>query len=109
TLRLDGFVSVNAPYAGGEFITKPLLFEGRKLTLNISTSAVGSVKVEIQDAGGKPLAGFAAEDCIEIWGDEIARTVAWKGGTDVSKLAGRPVRLRFVMKDADIYAFRFVP
>jgi len=61
TLRLDGFVSVNAPYAGGEFITKPLLFEGRKLTLNISTSAVGSVKVEIQDAGGKPLAGFAAE------------------------------------------------
>jgi len=109
TLRLDGFVSVNAPYAGGEFVTKPLLFDGRKLTLNVSTSAVGSVKVEIQDAGGKPITGFAAEDCIEIWGDEIARTVAWKGGTDVSKLAGRPVRLRFVMKDADIYAFRFVP
>jgi hypothetical protein len=24
------------------------------------------------------------------------------------KLAGRPVRLRFVMRDADIYAFQFV-
>lgn len=109
TLRLDGFVSVNAPYAGGEFVTKPMVFSGRKLTLNVSTSAVASVKVEIQDALGKPLPGFAMDDCIEIWGDELARTVAWKSGTDVSKLAGRPVRLRFVMKDADIYAFRFTP
>lgn len=108
-LRLDGFVSAYAPYAGGECVTKPLVFDGRKLALNVSTSAVGSVRVEIQNVDGKPSPGFALDDCIEIWGDELARVVAWKGGTDVSKLAGRPVRLRFVMKDADIYAFQFVP
>ena len=45
---------------------------------------------------------------VEIIGDEIARTVAWQGGADVSRLAGRPVRLRFVMKDADLFSMRFL-
>jgi hypothetical protein len=107
TLRLDGFVSVNAPYKGGEMVTRPLVFKGRELLLNVSTSAVGSVKVEIQDATGKPMPGFALDDCIEIWGDEIERIVAWKGGHEVSKLAGKPVRLRFVMHDADLYSICF--
>jgi hypothetical protein len=34
-------------------------------------------------------------------GDQIEQTVSWKSGSDVSGLAGTPVRLRFVMKDAD--------
>ena len=38
---------------------------------------------------------------------EISRVVAWKGGPDVSQLTGRPVRLRFAMKDADLFALRF--
>ena len=37
------------------------------------------------------------------------RTVTWKGGRDLSSLNGEPVRLRFVVKDADLYSFRFVP
>lgn len=108
-MRLDGFVSVNAGYAGGEFVTKPLVFAGRTLLLNVSTSAVGSIRVEIQGADGKPVPGFALEECPEIWGDEIERVVAWKGGTDVGSLAGKTVRLRFAMKDADVYAFRVKP
>ncbi|HPD32305.1 MAG TPA: hypothetical protein PLL20_20105 [Phycisphaerae bacterium] len=107
TMRLDGFVSVNAPYEGGEFVTKPLVFEGSKLVLNMSTSAVGSVKVGIEDADGQPIPGLGLNDAVEIWGDEIERIVNWKGGPDVSRLAGKPVRLRFVMKDADLYSIRF--
>jgi len=109
TLRLDGFVSVNAPYAGGEFVTRPLVFEGGNLVINYATSAVGSVKVEVQDAGGKPIPGFTLDDAVEIWGDEIERIVAWKDGYDVGRLAGRAVRLRFAMTDADLYAIRFKP
>jgi len=37
-----------------------------------------------------------------ISGDAIERAVAWKGGPDVAKLAGKPVRLRLVIKDADL-------
>lgn len=98
---------MNAAYAGGELLTKPLKFAGRTLTINFATSAVGSVRVEIQDAAGKPIPGFAAADCLEAIGDEIERTVRWKEGEDVSSLAGQPVRLRCVMKDADLFALRF--
>jgi hypothetical protein len=108
-LRVDGFVSVNALYNGGEMLTKPFIFKGTKLLINYSTSAVGSIKVEIQDQGGTAISGFSLAEATEIYGDEIERAVSWKHGTDVSRLAGRPIRLRFVMKDADLYSMRFVP
>ena len=107
TMRTDGFVSVNSGFRGGEFTTRPLTFTGRELELNYSTSAVGSIKVEIQDAEGQALPGFGLDDFPEKFGDEIDGKVSWNGGGDVSALAGKPVRLRFVLKDADIYAFKF--
>ncbi len=109
TLRVDGFVSVNAPYGGGEMVTKPLVFDGKHLVMNYSTSAAGSVRVEVQDAAGKAIDGYALNDCPEIYGDELEQAVAWKGGGDVGKLAGKPVRLRLVMKDTDLYSIRFAP
>jgi hypothetical protein len=109
TLRTDGFVSVQVTYAGGEFVTRPLTFQGRELVLNYATSAVGSVRVEIQDAAGQPLPGHSLADGPEIYGDELERAVSWASGSDVSALAGQPIRLRFVMKDADLYSLRFRP
>jgi len=107
TMRIDGFVSMHAPLSGGEFTTKPLVFDGKDLVLNFSTSAAGSIRIEIQDADGNPLDGFALADAPEIFGDALDRVASWKGGRDLAALAGKPVRLRFVMKDADLYAFRF--
>ena len=66
------------------------------------------MRVEIQDAQGKPIDGFSLADCPEMIGDRIDQAVTWKSGTDVSSLAGKPVRLRFRMKDADLYSFQFV-
>ena len=63
--------------------------------------------MEIQDEKGKPIPGFSLDQCPEIIGDEISRIVSWEAGSDVGGLAGRPVRLRFVMKDADLYSLRF--
>jgi hypothetical protein len=37
----------------------------------------------------------------------LDRAVQWKGDAALERLAGTPVRLRFVMKDADLYALRF--
>jgi len=109
TIRRHGFASVNAPYAGGEFTTRPVIFSGRRLVLNYSTSAVGSVRVEIQRASGEPVEGRALEDMEPLYGDELDAVVAWRGGDDLAALAGRPVRFRFVMKDADIFAVRVAP
>lgn len=108
TLRMDGFVSVQAPLAGGELLTKPIVFSGDRLTLNFSSSAAGDVRVEIQDESGKPFPGFALEDCLPVFGDELERTVVWKKGVDVSELSGKTVRLRIQLRDADLYAFQFI-
>ena len=106
-LRVDGFVSIHAPYGGGELITKPFKFSGNHLELNFATSAAGGLRVEIQDENGVPQAGYALGEFPEMIGDDVARTIAWSGGGNVSKLAGKTVRLRIAMKDADLYSFRF--
>jgi len=107
TLRMDGFVSVSAPRAGGELVTKPLIFSGSRLVINFSTSAAGEVKVELQDSAGHPLSGYSQEECHAVFGDAIERMVSWKKGNDLAELAGRAVRLRFILKDADLYSIRF--
>jgi len=107
TLRLDGFVSVQAPFSGGELITKLLTFSGSTLTVNYATSAAGSLQVEIQDPEGQPIPGYSLADCPEVIGDQIERVISWKGTSNLKPLAGRPVRLRFVLRDADLYSLRF--
>jgi hypothetical protein len=109
TVRPDGFVSACAPGKGGEFMTKPVTYDrdGAELVLNYSTSAAGSIRCEILDEGGAPLPGYTLQDCAEIFGDDIERAVVWRDGSAVKGLAGRPIRMRFVMKDADLYAIRF--
>jgi len=106
-LRLDGFVSVHAGYEQGEMITKPFVFSGKELTINYATSAAGTVLVEIQDEAGQPIPRYSLADCPEIFGDHIERVVSWNDGMDVSTLAGRSVRLRFVLQDADLYSIQF--
>lgn len=109
TLRIDGFVSLWGPARGGEMLTRPLSFDGGNLTLNAATSAAGSIQVEIQDGEGQPIPGYALADCPEIFGDDLAHVVRWREGGDVRPLSGKTVRLRFVLKDADLYSFQFVP
>ena len=109
TLRVDGFVSANAPLKGGELITRPFTFDGGALSLNVGTSAAGSVRVELQDGDGKALKGYTLRDCDEIYGDYLDRMVTWKGQADVRGLAGKPVRLRFALSDSDLYSLQFTP
>lgn len=106
-LRTDGFVSVHADVPGGEFVTHPLVFDGDRLVMNFSTSAAGSIQVELLDAGRNPLPDFTLSDCPEIFGDSTEQPVSWTIGSNLRRFAGQPVRLRFVLKDADLYSIRF--
>ena len=107
TLRLDGFVSARAKLSGGGLITKPLTFSGKELSLNFSSSAVGGVTVAITNADGSAIPGFGLEDCPPLFGDSVDRVVQWKNGRDVSALAGKPVRLQFSLRDADLFSYQF--
>ena len=104
-MRLDGFVSADTGYEEGELVTKPFVFEGDRLEMNVRASGGGSVRVEVLDEKGKPIEGFAREDSDFLIGDSVAMT--WGDGKGVARLAGRPVKLRFIMKESKLYAFRF--
>src|SRR5260370_23063006 len=82
TLRLDGFSSVHAPYTGGEMLTRALIFAGKELEINYATSAAGSIRVELQDASGKPETGFTPPDSTGSIGTPIAPVGACKPGSD---------------------------
>lgn len=103
-LRLDGFASAHAGYRPGTLLTKPITFQGRQLELNFATSAAGSVQVEVLDD-----TGAVRTTSQPLIGDAIDRVVAWSDRFDLAALADRPVRLRFTLKDADVYALRFIP
>ena len=88
---------------------RPLLaFTGSELAINVDTSATGIVRCELLDRAGAPVNGYSLDDCDRIHtANEINRVVRWQGQSDVSKLAGKTIRLRFVYRDADLYAFQF--
>jgi len=106
-LRVDGFASAFAPLEGGEMLTKPLVYTGSRLLLNYSTSAGGSLRVELQNGDGRPLAGCSLEDSPAIFGDAIEQEVLWKAPPDLRQWAGQTVRLRVELRDADLFALRF--
>jgi hypothetical protein len=85
-------------------ITKAFVLEGDHLALNYSTSAAGGIRIEVQTAAGEPIPGYTLEECPLMIGDTIDRTVAWAAHSDLRALNGQAVRLRFVMKDADLFA-----
>ena len=110
TFRPDGFVALtaltDAGQAEGEAVTRPLTFTGKSLVLNYRTKQNGSIQVELQDADGKPIGPFTV-DAGTLRGDHLAAKVSWGANSDVGQLAGKPLRIRFVLKDAELFSFRF--
>ena len=107
SIRPWGFVSVHAGFGGGEMVTQPLVFKGKSLHLNYSTSAIGSIQIELQNENGQTLSGFALNDMTPLFGDELDGSITWGKSGDLSRFVGRPVRLRFLLKDADVFSMRF--
>jgi hypothetical protein len=106
--RLDGFISADADYTGGELLTPPVVFSGKYLQLNLDTSAGGTAMVELQDGSRTPIPGFTLEDADRLNGNSVRMQATWGARADIGFLSGKPIRIRFVMKNARLYAFQFV-
>lgn len=131
--RLDGFVSIDSPYEKEVYIkTKPFVFQGDRLELNINTGAVGYTQVGFVDQNGEPISGYSVDDCIYINGDLISAEVEWiqnrdefpdvrigegestevfknlKTTKDVSPLQGKVVQLVFRMRGSKLYSMQFI-
>jgi hypothetical protein len=103
-LRLDGFVSIDAGEEEGTLTTKPFVFLGDTIEVNANAEG-GSLVVEALDAEGEPIEGFAEADAEAIRSDSVRHAAAWNGNADCHVLQGRPIRLRFHMKNTKLYSF----
>ncbi|MFN0168840.1 MAG: hypothetical protein ACKV22_20635 [Bryobacteraceae bacterium] len=105
-LRLDGFVSLDAGDAGGTVLTKPIVVDGDNLRINLDASK-GDVRAEILDAAGnRALPGYTMKESVAARGDHVDAELRWRTAR-ISALKGRTVRLRFALRNASLYAFRF--
>ncbi len=102
TLRLDGFFSLRADFAGGEAVTLPFTVGEGDLYLNFATSGAGGVRLSLLDEAGLLIEGYQS---YEMFGDSTHRRVEFE--KPLSALRGRRVCIRFALKDADIYSFCF--
>jgi len=107
--RLDGFVSIDAPYESyGEIVTKPLRFTGGELALNINTDAHGYATVALLDEEFRPISGFGHDNSVFINGNHTEIIAEWLNGrSDLSGLEGKIVRVSVRMKGAKLYAMQF--
>ncbi|MEX0679424.1 MAG: hypothetical protein WD063_20275 [Pirellulales bacterium] len=103
TLRLDGFVSVDA-LGEGTLTTRPIVFLGDTLVVNANAEG-GAVVVDALDLEGRPIEGFTAADCTPITTDSVRHVIAWKGNPDCHVLQARPIKLRFHLQAAKLFAF----
>jgi len=106
-IRLDGFVSLDSDYAGGSVVTKPLTFKGDQLNLNVETGVAGEARVELLDRYSRPITGCSLTDSDPVKGNFLEKTVTWNDHSDISRFAGKPVKLHFFLRDAKLYAFEF--
>jgi hypothetical protein len=97
----------------GKVLTRVLSFDGSYLYVNMTAakhnwgSGPAEVKVEILDSAHTPIPGFTLEEA-----DTLAATgrhrVTWKGRAEVGKLSGKPVQLRFTVRNAKLNFFQFL-
>jgi len=107
-MRRDGFASMQAGDEEGVLTTRPVVFKGRYLFVNVNTVR-GTLTVEVLDREGKVIAPFNRDACASISVDKTLHAVNWKGAEDLSALAGQVVRFRFYLKNGDLYAFWVSP
>ncbi|MBC7287304.1 MAG: hypothetical protein H5T86_04505 [Armatimonadetes bacterium] len=94
-------VALEAPERG-EFTTKPLAVDARRLRINAVTQRAGSILLEVAGVPGRSFA-----DCDPIIGDHYRKSVTCKGQEDLGVSKETPVVLRFRLDKAKIFGLDF--
>ena len=107
-LRQDGFVSMDAGAEEGRITINEEQLDGHELVINATTASAGFVAAEILSSDGAPSPGRAAADCDRFAGDDLAHRVTWRGKGAADLPAGT-YSIRFMLRDASLYSYAFIP
>ena len=107
-LRRDGFASMYADGNQGQLTTRPVMFSGKYLFVNIDADK-GELQVEVLDEQGKVIEPFCRDNCLPVGTDKTIQPIVWKKAKDLSGLAGKPIRFRFYLTSGCLYSFWVSP
>ncbi|MEF3302579.1 discoidin domain-containing protein [Paenibacillus sp. GYB003] len=105
--KRDRFVAAEAGDGEGTLTTKPVSFSGGQLVVNASVADGGYLLAELLEPDGTVIPGFGAGDCLPVRGDSLGHRIEWTGRKSAAAWAGRAVKLRFIMKRAELFAYKF--
>lgn len=103
-LRRDGFASMDTDGNTGRLTTRPLVFNGKQLFVNVDAPN-GILRAEVLDMDGNPIEPFTLTNSIPYTGNSTIAQIGWNGVEDISVLAGKPVRLHFELTRGSFYSF----
>jgi hypothetical protein len=118
TLPADRYVGLLAGPNLGTLVTRPVVFSGSKLLVDMAASLPGKashsltqrkfdeadLRVAVLDEWGGDIAGLGLADCKMLSGRGV-QEANWNGG-DLRALEGKAVRLRFEYRSAALYGFQ---
>ena len=105
TIRIDGFCSLKAEEKEGWLVTKPVVITGRFLAVNVSVRE-GYLEAEIVKPNGEQIPGFSRKDFDRVENEDVTyRKLTWQRKSDLKAITGKPVRVKFYLKNAEIYSF----
>lgn len=117
SLRPGQLVSQEAGDRPGYLLTREVVLDGSELRLNTLARGLNYaeqwIRVEIArrpELGGhrdhgQAIEGFELEACDPLHGTRTDAPVTWAGNGDLSSLAGKPVYLRFEVKNMGLCGF----
>ena len=101
------------PRSFGQLVTRSFSFSGSRLHLNTTRAPIaagpghGEVRVELLTFNHRKIEGFTFDDADPITESGLDQVVSWRGESDLSRLAGQPIKLRFYLKNSKLYSFQF--
>lgn len=103
-LRRDGFASMDADSESRTLTTRTVQFTGTHLFVNADVPD-GELRVEVLDEHGQPLEPFTLKNCLPVQTNDTLHNVTWNSATDLSAVAGKPVRFRFHLRNGRLFSF----
>lgn len=125
-LRRDGFISLNAGEEEGSVTSRIIAswehveerirkqqcgaqwinFKKGELRVHVKTEENGHLKTELLDEHWNVIKGYGRRESIPVTGDHFDATIHWKGKTTIRPLSSL-FRVRLLVKNAQLYSFRF--
>ena len=117
------FVAQMGAHTGGFLLTREMVVAAPELIVNITvadgyTTSPDEATVPPEFAAEvlcfgndgtapQPIPGFTLAECTTQALDSVEHKVTWKDRSDLTELVGRPVFIRFYLKNVGIYSLRF--